>query len=1073
MDAARYARIAELFEAARALPAAERCAFLDASCEDSELRERVEQQLAATTRDDDLLAERHLASGRDKLAALIADESQPQHPERIGPYEIRGVLGMGGMGVVYDAEQAAPKRRVALKLLPPEHSHGERLRRFQRESEIMASLLHPGIAQVYEANTVDLGRGAQPYFAMEFVDGVPLTLHAERASLDQRERLALVAELCDAVQHAHDRGIVHRDLKPDNVLVDSGGRIKVLDFGIARALGTDAPLSTIQTSEGELLGTLTHMAPEQLGGDPGAVGPPADTYALGVIAFELLSGQLPYDLAGMPVTAAIRHVSEGVAPRLSSLDSSCKGDVETIVAKALESQADRRYVTPGALRDDLRRYLAHEPIVARKASSLYRARRFARRKPAWIVAMAVALVGVIAVLRFGFLERRARELAERERETALQERARAERNEIASRGSLFGYIQLALQADPWQARALLESIPLDRRGWEWDWLMSKTPFVLASTWQALHGKIVAPLRWIDERRVIVVVEDREDGATHLVLDLARPTQAQPLEVRGKQYTLVASERWAITHALSPAGEVGESPPLWGSALVFDPSSGRVLHELADLSYPWAISDCIEGGPILAWNRRTNEKGLFDLEGTLLDSAPKSDLLGSGLSREGALLLGDDVPTALGDRVRDAGYLSPLRDRIALIQGEHADVVDLDTARELMRFALPPAGNAGTGASLSWSRDGKVLGAFRESGHSWLVDATNGSLLHDLGLRRSRRIVFGTADLSPTGRMVALPSLDSGQPWIVDTHTELGSTFASFERWESELRGMALSADGALLAVLLEDEETMRLLDAWTGEVLRSVRPSPGSSSRESGPCAFSADGRRVLFAERAGDGETRVVSIDLLTGKREEATEHLPPSPLARIAQRNPWRGPAAGEVSAAALSPDGTLLALGLRGEGRASVQIVRAEDGRELHHSVDFGGGGTLSLAWSPDGERLAVGLRSGELRVLELEHMQTLVTLPTDGAHVLDLRWSSDGELLLGVSSEHVVRSWDSVHPLVRRFRIEDRQAAAREAAKRLTALTAQLGFDAAIEALWTEAGDDAEARIAARWACMDAW
>ncbi len=322
-------------------------------------------------------------------------------PPRIGRYAPVSVLGQGGMGTVYLAEQDNPKRMVALKVIRAGYLSPELMRRFGQESQVLARLQHPGIAQVYEAGTADDGQGhALPFFAMEFIKGVPLTDYATRQSLGTRDRLELVAKICDAVYHAHQKGVIHRDLKPGNILVDDTGQPKVLDFGIARATDSDIQQSTLQTDIGQLIGTVPYMSPEQVSGDPADLDTRSDVYALGVIAYEILAGRLPYDLQKKMIHEAARIIKEEEPTRLSSINRTLRGDVETIVAKALEKEKTRRYQSAEALASDIRRYLKDEPITARPASTWYQVSKFSRRNKGLVggvvAAFAVLLIGVIA-----------------------------------------------------------------------------------------------------------------------------------------------------------------------------------------------------------------------------------------------------------------------------------------------------------------------------------------------------------------------------------------------------------------------------------------------------------------------------------------------------------------------------------------------------------------------------------------------------------------------------------------------------------------------------------------------------
>jgi eukaryotic-like serine/threonine-protein kinase len=244
------------------------------------------------------------------------------------------------MGTVYEAEQDNPRRTVALKVIRAGLVSPPLLKRFAHEAQILGRLHHPGIAQIYEAGVAEDG---QPFFALEFICGVALDEYARRHGLNSAARLDLLARVCDAVQHAHDQGIIHRDLKPGNILVDETGQPKVLDFGVARATGADLLTSTDHTRTGQLLGTLSYMSPEQVAGDPAALDRRSDVYTLGVILFELLAGRLPYHLEHLPLPEMARVIREQEPSRFGSLDTRLRGDVETIVAKALEKDKARRY----------------------------------------------------------------------------------------------------------------------------------------------------------------------------------------------------------------------------------------------------------------------------------------------------------------------------------------------------------------------------------------------------------------------------------------------------------------------------------------------------------------------------------------------------------------------------------------------------------------------------------------------------------------------------------------------------------------------------------------------------------
>ncbi len=373
-----------------------------------------------------------VAGALTSLAAdLRVDEGVPAW---IGDYRITGVLGAGGMGVVYRAEQESPRRTVALKVIRT-MGGASAIRRFQREAELHGRLQHPGIAQIHEAGLAverdEAGRERgppRPFFAMELVEGVPITEHARAGALRVDERVELVARVCDAVEHAHSRGVIHRDLKAANVLVDRDGNPKVLDFGIARA--TDrGQATTLHTAVGEVIGTLPYMSPEQVAGDPAAVGKASDVYALGVLLFEVLSGRRPLDLAGRTIPEAVRIVTDEEPTRLGALDRTLRGDLDTIVARCLEKDPARRYASAGDLAEDLRRHLAHRPIAARPPSTLYQLGKFARRNRPLVAGVCTAFVALVAAtalsLWMALEARSARDEMSRQLHAAQVENARS------------------------------------------------------------------------------------------------------------------------------------------------------------------------------------------------------------------------------------------------------------------------------------------------------------------------------------------------------------------------------------------------------------------------------------------------------------------------------------------------------------------------------------------------------------------------------------------------------------------------------------------------------------------------
>jgi len=377
-----------------------------------------------TPREHGIDREALTSAGPDIRAGRRLSGAKPAPtPDQIGAYCIEGVLGEGGMGVVYLARQARPERLVALKIIRPGVVGPRLLHRFEFETQVLARLEHPGIGRIYDVGAIDMGAGPQPYFAMEYVEGLALDQYVREKALSTRRTLALLAKICDAVHHAHQKGVIHRDLKPANILIDQRGEPRVLDFGVARAVDDDqAPAATVQTDVGQLVGTLPYMSPEQLSMEPADLDIRSDVYALGVIGYELLTGRLPHDTANASIAEAARRICDGPVTTLRSHDATLRGDVETIVLKAMARERERRYSSASDLASDIRAFLANRPIAARPVSAVYNLRMFARRNRAVVVGIAavflVLVLGVVAT-SYGFAEASAaRRVAEAEAERA-------------------------------------------------------------------------------------------------------------------------------------------------------------------------------------------------------------------------------------------------------------------------------------------------------------------------------------------------------------------------------------------------------------------------------------------------------------------------------------------------------------------------------------------------------------------------------------------------------------------------------------------------------------------------------
>jgi len=388
----RIRKAESIFDEVVRLPPADRRAALTQQCgADEELCEFVERLIESDAR-------RGSSAADHRIFHAPADTPVPR---QIGHYRIIRIIAEGGMGVVFEAEQEHPRRSVALKMLRPGLILPRSTERFEHEVRVLGQLKHPGIAQIIEAGTADVPGPAeltlpQPFFAMELVEGPTLIQYASRNQLTTRDRLELLIQVCDAVHHAHQKGVIHRDLKPDNILVNEAGQPKILDFGVARAVEIDSEARPLRTLAGQLIGTIPYMSPEQLGGRPESVDIRSDVYSLGVVAFELLTGQLPFDLSDATATEAMRILANTPARLAGKLVAELHGDIDAILSRALEMEPDRRFGSCAEFADDIRRYLRHEPVRSHAPTLTYRMKKFARRNRGLVAGASLAALTLVA-----------------------------------------------------------------------------------------------------------------------------------------------------------------------------------------------------------------------------------------------------------------------------------------------------------------------------------------------------------------------------------------------------------------------------------------------------------------------------------------------------------------------------------------------------------------------------------------------------------------------------------------------------------------------------------------------------
>jgi WD40 repeat protein/serine/threonine protein kinase len=933
----------------------------------------------------------------------------------IGGYKLLSVLGEGGFGVVYLAEQERPiKRLAALKVIKPGMDTKQVIARFETERQAVAMLDHPHIARVFDAGATEEGR---PYFAMEYVKGIPITEYCDRCKLGTQERLKLFIPLCQAIQHAHHKGIIHRDIKPSNALVmlhDEKPIPKIIDFGVAKALNQRLTERTLVTEKGEFIGTPEYMSPEQAELTGLDVDTRTDVYSLGVLLYELLTGYTPFDPEELrrkgyaemqriiceqdPVKPSTKLTTlggklEDIAKHRSAtadqLRKSVRGDLDWIVMKALEKDRTRRYETANGLATDIEHHLNNEPVAARPPSKLYRFQKLVRRNKGVFAGVAV-LVSVLVLGALVSTWQAVRATQAKRAESRLRQQAEA--RELAMRqlayASDMSLTQQALAIDDLgRARRLLEDHrprpgEVDLRGWEWRYLWqecrsdalgdlcrySNSAYSVA---YSPNGRVLAVAGLIQYFVEIWDVPGHKRIATlqtnegHLVAFSPRG-DLLATDAAGNQIRLWRTGTWNLVSQLTLRGDV--------AFLKFSPDGTR----LASLSSPdeltvwevdqWAVVCRIGGVPLGSWHIGR------------LDFSPDGK----------ALVIGD--------------YSHRLR------------VVDLDSGNT--NFNIPEAHSEGITA-VAWSPTGSVIvsGSGYSASPIRLSDAASGKPLGAMEGHTSWicGLIFSRDGL----RLYSASGDQTIRIWDVGQRRCLATLRGSSD----EVYGLALSPDGTTLASGCKDGVV-----AFWSALPRPEEEMPRLIAlSEFARPAFAPDSR-VLAAPRAGT----VRLFDLATSKEIE-------------------QFPALGTngVSMIAYSPDGTLLVSGnengrIRVWSCAERRLLQELPGhKEQIRLLRFRADGTRllsveaegkaiwwdTLTWqpartfvvdstyslghgdvSPDGRLLALRIAGG-LRWLNAETGELLAT--TTGAHrhpVTGIAFSGDGSQVASVAEDGTVALWD---------------------------------------------------------------
>jgi eukaryotic-like serine/threonine-protein kinase len=938
--------------------------FLDRACAGQpELRACVEALLAAH--------QEFGTAGRGEGVNPIATVEEPSMPEQpgtvIGPYKLLEQIGEGGFGVVFMAEQTQPVRRnVALKVLKPGMDTKQVVARFEAERQALALMDHPNIAQVFDGGASPYGR---PYFVMELVKGVPITEFCDQNRLTPRQRLELFLSACQAVQHAHQKGIIHRDLKPSNVLVsrhDSMPVVKVIDFGVAKAMGQKLTDKTLFTGLAQMIGTPLYMSPEQAGMSDLDVDTRSDIYSLGVLLYELLTGSTPFSKERFKQAAyddIRRIIREEEPPRPSTRLSESKdtmpaisaqrqmepaklarlvrGELDWVVMKALDKDRERRYETASAFALDVQRYLADEAVLACPPSAGYRLGKFIRKHRRLVVTTAVAgalflsiAVGVtVAALQF--------------RALAGQEAAARQTASVA-----LYYKTIALAEREWstnsliQMDALLDSSDAALRGWEWRCL-KRLRYEKPMTFRG-HGR--------GEVKGVALRPDGRVAASASGVEVQLWEAATGRAVR----TLSGHSQMVGRVAFSPGGDCLATAGADRLIKLWDPESGRVLHTLDGHT---------ESVRAIA----------FSPDGRRLASA-------SGAARRGDHM-GEvrlwDVTTGRQfrvwhghDHVIDAVAFHPDGNRLATASWDQSvDVWDLHTGGQLLHL---PGQTASPFHCVAFSADGRRLAAGTGGGRFYVWDANTGD--RQLYVRGFQSVIACIA-FSPDGERLVAGGWDKTVKLF---QARTGDEVLSLRGHGDTVTGLSFSVDGQKLASASDDGTVI----IWDGTPLAGppglepVRTLSGHDHVVQS-VAFSRDGRRL--ASGSFDGTIKLWDP---AGGRElrTLTGH-------------------AGFVWCVAFSPDGRLLASA--GNDDRTVRIWDAETGKEIlklqGHLDEVKG-----VAFSPDG-RLLASCGDG-IRIWDAATGRVVHSLRGHASRVHGVAFNRDGTLLASCSSDRTVRIWN---------------------------------------------------------------
>ncbi|MGH7131758.1 MAG: protein kinase domain-containing protein [Phycisphaerales bacterium] len=968
----RAQRVEAVFLAALEQPSGRQDDFISAECNgDVALADEVRSLLKNHGGDDGFMDSKD-APGRlllSNIGILPVPDDEPTLPpdRRIGPYAVIGILGAGGMGVVYVAEQDRPHRTVALKVLRKGIASSRILRRFEYEAEVLGRLHHPGIAQVFEAGTYrETGSEVvRPYIAMELIRGKNLIQHARDEKLRSRAKLELIARVCDAVQHAHHTGVIHRDLKPANILVepnespakpdDTGtaefshvGQPKILDFGVARATDAPSQFTTIQSGMGQIIGTLPYMSPEQISGPGEQIDARTDVYAIGAMLYQLLAGKVPHDLRSRALPEVARVVSSEPVQKLSSIDRVFRGDIETIVSKALEKDRARRYQSPADLAGDLRRHLAGLPILARQDSALYVLRTQMRRYRHFVAGAAVFLVtlttlAIIAIVqasratKSAEAESIARIVAQEAERAAVQQRNRAD----ATSAELTRQLSRS-NIERGRALGAAGSIrPAEELLWREHYQTPASPQTYWALWELYQRQ--PALATADVGSETYWTAASPDGSTIAVTannGTVMLRDARTLQALASKRVFASQ---ALGAAFSPDGRLLAVTGITREILLLDPST---LHELARFGEVAGPIRCVT----------------FDQTGTRIAAA----------NNDGTISVYD---LATLTSTRRLGRRGPVITRVA-IAGDGtiaAGSVSGDLLLWRPGSAIPSRTLAHEGgiATLSFSADSATLAS---GGNDRTVRLWNVADGQPIGVLESPNGWIKSVCFMPDGRRLVSAGWWNVEVWDVLEHKRLRAYPLA-----QGVNGGAITPDGAVFVAGYGS--FLRSYDLAADPGVRRLPPHDGRCT-----VAYSPDGEMLATSDNTGRvrlwNARSLAPIHELIGHnaRVRSIEFHPSRPIVAAGSEDRslilWdtttgrilhRWDRCGDIANRSFnfSPDGRWIAT----IGTDLVTRIRRVDDGAIVGEMPRVTGELISARFSPDGRRLAVTNRLNQLAVWDV--------------------------------------------------------------------------------------------------------